>query len=746
MNAAQWNLLRRRWNRALGMRAALSGAGMGCLVGSCLWIGFELLGKRGSWPLVVAAVTGAAAAAVYAASRRPLRVSTVDLIRHLDRTFPQFEESSRLWVLDEATLSPVEKLQRRRINAAWLHALEAAERGAPSPMKPPGGFLRGSAWALVAGASLALLARSIQLPVPRNEEALAKASEPVKASAPSAAAGGAKAVPVTLGSAVLTVVPPAYTGLRPRRVEGLDAAVEEGSVVRWEIAFTGTPASARVEFGEGQAAPLALSAAAAGVFSGEQVQVATQLYRLSVLLSDGSRRELPELHALKVIADAPPTVEVVTPSAARTVIDPSTAGAWKVEVRVKAADDYGLGAAKLVATVAKGSGEGVKFREQSFPFEDSDLGREHTFIQTLDLKALGMEPGDELYFHAAVSDRKAPHANVAVSETRFVALKGPESSRAATARGLGGVNLVPEYFRSERQLIIDTERLVADQPTLSQAEFQRRAEDLGFDQSLLKDRYGQFMGAETEDDSEGPADEAQKKKPAAAQRDSQGPRSSDQVIAPYVDQHDAPEAETLFDSRQKGSLREVIAAMWEAERYLRTLRPAEALPAENHALRVLKVLQQGSRVYVKHVGFDAAPLAVAERRLRADLGDIPVSGSFKEATVAESGSIAGVRDVLKDLDWSRPGVPLTEEQRGMLRRAEAALLRAATADPDRYLEALGDLRRALAEGSLSARACSELPKALLRLVPPTEPHPAARDEASPKLASAYLKALLEVQP
>jgi hypothetical protein len=35
-------------------------------------------------------------------------------------------------------------------------------------------------------------------------------------------------------------------------------------------------------------------------------------------------------------------------------------------------------------------------------------------------------------------------------------LKGPEQTVSTPGAGVAGVNLVPEYFRSQRQIIIDT--------------------------------------------------------------------------------------------------------------------------------------------------------------------------------------------------------------------------------------------------------------------------------------------------
>ena len=66
---------------------------------------------------------------------------------------------------------------------------------------------------------------------------------------------------------------------------------------------------------------------------------------------------------------------------------------------------------------------------------------------------------------------------------------------------MAGINLVPQYFRSERQLIIDTEK--NSSPTARRCPTRNSAPapttDLGADQALLRLRYGQFLGEDQED-------------------------------------------------------------------------------------------------------------------------------------------------------------------------------------------------------------------------------------------------------
>ena len=64
--------------------------------------------------------------------------------------------------------------------------------------------------------------------------------------------------------------------------------------------------------------------------------------------------------------------------------------------------------------------------------------------------------------------------------------------------GLEGMarKILPVYFRSQRQIIIDTEALVAQQPSLAHDAFVDKSDQIGNDQRLLRLRYGQFLGEE----------------------------------------------------------------------------------------------------------------------------------------------------------------------------------------------------------------------------------------------------------
>ena len=76
----------------------------------------------------------------------------------------------------------------------------------------------------------------------------------------------------------------------------------------------------------------------------------------------------------------------------------------------------------------------------------------------------------------------------------------------------------------------------------------------------------------------------------------------------------------MFDPATKAILRRVLAAMWSAERELRSILPRPALPFENQALKGIKELQQADRIYLHKTAFVPPPLK-EEKRMTGELKD-----------------------------------------------------------------------------------------------------------------------------
>ena len=184
---------------------------------------------------------------------------------------------------------------------------------------------------------------------------------------------------------------------------------------------------------------------------------------------------------------------------------------------------------------------------------------------------------------------------------------------------------MPAYFRSQRQVIIDTEALIRQRSSLSADEFMVRSDTIGVDQRLLRLRYGQFVGMEAEEAPRPPLPTADKDEPAEPEHyDGDGhdhgaaPESPvfgslGDVTAEYGHVHDESEAATLLDPDTRELLKKALDAMWKAEVNLRTGKPEAALPFENRALDYIKQVQQASRIYLPRIGSQQPPIDMTRR-------------------------------------------------------------------------------------------------------------------------------------
>ncbi len=758
------------WRRRLWTREVILALGAALLTGALILV-LAPATNRLVWAVVSAWIAFGVMMLARLRLVAPWTIDADKLTRHLDRLHPELEESSALWLRAPDSLSLVEKLQLMRLDRGFAKIPQSTQ----SPAAPPAGALRFAGRWFAIGAVAAVLAGFWASANPgvrlENENSAKRAiSTPPQIATPPTAA-----VPPRIDRAELLVVPPAYTQHAERTLEGLNAEVEEGSNVSWRVRVSGDVRDVTLRFGDQGRDLLPLQALGDGRFEARRAIPESTLYALSASLPDGGTWNPSEIYLLKVIKDRPPTLRFVDPSVSRTEVRPPAAASDRprVQVRVAGTDDYGLVEAHLVATVAKGTGEAVKFREQIIEFDSptGDTGPQtnREFSKTLDLSELGMEPGDELYFHVAARDNREPNSNQVRSETRFVLLKGPDDKAASPGVGVSGLNLVPPYFRSQRQLIIDTEKLIADRPTLSDVEFRQRSNDLGIDQQLLRLRYGQFLGEELEEGAGAHAEteaavptnsagvpldmmhqhdrgpegaDVMAAREAPPEKPSRGvPPTPAEIIEPYVDQHDSQDEATFHDYATKNSLRSALAAMWESEGFLRTTRPAEALPAENRALEILKALQQSARAYVQHVGFEPAPLKISERRLQGDVSKVPRLARAEASPAASDSADPSIDDALRAVWWQRQAGNLAPAEVEALRRVEPRLVDAATRDPDSALAGLQALRRLVGGEAAVSSELPALERALWKLLPAGQPLPKRAPELSPELSRAYFRAL-----
>lgn len=534
------------------------------------------------------------------------------LIRQLNDRRPDLEDSAGLLLADPAALPMLAQWQRRRV----LQRLQAA----PLPdLRPawPLGYLLGNA-GLASGLLLAgVLWPSARLPTPA-----------VDAPASDHRADG----PTVLLQQSLRVIPPRYTGL-PESVEVLPSEsiepapppsiepapplrVPTGSELHWALQFKPQPSAAVLVFHDGREWPLQFDQ---GQWRASRTLDKSAAYRIRVT-------GVPALHAralqrIEVIPDAPPQLRVRVPDRSLSLAEPGQHH-WPLEF--EASDDYGLGPAQLQITHTQGSGEVVEVRTKTLTLRGTGDRRSRHYAWQADLSAEGFKEGDDLIARLTVADNRQPQAQSTRSASLI--LRWPPAA-GAQAEGLEGVvkRTLPAYFRSQRQIIIDSEALLAERPKLAAARYLARADAIGVDQRILRLRYGEFLGEETGGEPQRPDVAADAKPGTGAHDDHDAPTDvaakatgdAAAIVEAFGHSHDHAEATTLLDPQTRALLKQALGEMWQAELHLRQGRPDAALPFEYRALGFIKQVQQASRIYLARVGLELPPIDLG-RRLGGD--------------------------------------------------------------------------------------------------------------------------------
>ncbi|WP_448500699.1 DUF4175 domain-containing protein [Sphingomonas sp.] len=671
--------------------------------------------------LAAVAVVAAALLTFVGIARERLRHYNRDwLIARLDAEVAAFEDSSALFFVPPDTLDGLSALQRRRLETR----IDAAE---PLDLRTPWS-IRAIVGAGLAGLAMALVAWLWPAPAART-------------ATPSREAPGIATAP-RLVSARLRIEPPAYTGLPPREQTTLDVRSPEGSRLHWTLAFAPDPAGAALAFpGE---------AGVALVRQGDRWAAAAVAARPALYRVEAPGLPRQRLHRIETVADAPPTVRAVAPSEQLATVTP---GQRRWTPIFEASDDYGVAAtATLRITVTQGEGENITFLQRQATVTGTGPPRRRRFAIPLDLAREGLAPGGDLIAQLIVSDNRSPSPQRV--EGPGVILRWP--SDLALADGLDGLArpVLPAYFRSQRQIIIDAEALIRERRRLSTDSFQARSNALGEDQAILRLRYGQFAGEEAEsggstsgialptNDAPEPSahDEPQYVLPEGHSYDDghdHGPEPQTggafggdfDAARSFGHVHDDSDASTLFDPGTRTTLAQALDAMWASERALRQGDPQGALPHANRALAFLKEAQQATRIFLPRIGAELPPIDLT-RRLSGDRKGIVAARLPAPRPPERDTTLADAWLALQD----RPG-PLPPLRLGALDRWVAA--HAARLPDALALRAAIDAVR----GEPGCGECRDRLRALLwRAI---EPPPAAirRRPAAPPAGRRYLDAL-----
>ena len=475
--------------------------------------------------------------------------------RWVDGAVPELEDSSALL---EHAATPVARLQQARLLARVSASLEG-----PAVRKIVAPRVHFEWRWLVFSGAVALAFWGWQN---------------LQAKSPVAPVSAARAEVVAVGIE-MKVVPPAYTRVSRFETVPKDLQVPYNSGIEWCLSKKGDGA---IELSDGQS--LKFVDGCARWRASESI-----FWRW-----EGKR------YNLKVTPDEPPQVTITTP---RDMLQLLPENATSATMTLAVRDDYAVRRAVLHMTLARGSGENIRFSDREVPLPESSDPRSRNWSKQWSLAELGMEPGDELYFFVRATDNAEP-PHTAVSPTYTLRLPGPVATEdESTALPM---LVKPENLRSQRQIIIDTEQLVADMkvnPKLAAATVRARSESIAGDQAILRRRYGQFLGEEST---------------LFGGDDHDEPGEKHDLVSEYGHMHDEAENATMFDESTKKILRRALSAMWDAEKALRAISPRPALPPEYKALEAIKELQQADRIYLHKTAF-VPPALKEEIRMTGDV-------------------------------------------------------------------------------------------------------------------------------
>jgi len=639
MNASALLRAARRRTLLIGL---LAGLPLALAVGV---LATRMFGLDAAYMITTAGLLVAAGVAVWRARRLDARWLVARLNDH-----PRFEDSADLLFAAASTLNPLQQRQRRHI--------EQRLQSNPPDLRPrwPGQRLLLCLLAAALIAGTALLWPS------------ATANPPVAAGGGANETAAMDSTPALRGS-WLQVTPPAYSGQAAVAGDKLDARALQGSRLQWRLQFAPQPQHAWLQFHDGRRLALQRDG---DYWRASEVLQRAGLYRIQ---TEPAMAAAGRAYRLDVVIDRPPQVKVIEPAQTLNQAAPRQR-TW--QLRFEATDDFGVNnAATLDITTAKGSGENIAFQQRQLTLSGSGPTTARRFAYSADLAALGLEPGDEVVARLSVRDNRSPQPQEARSASLILRLPSEQQVQASDLEG-AIKKVMPAYFRSQRQIIIDAEALLKQRGSLDTDTFIKRSDAIGVDQRILRLRYGQFLGEEAEGgakapptgdlptsdatSAEGHSDHADHAEDDGHGHDHGGAAestpvfgSATDVLSEYGHTHDHAEAATLLDPQTRAILKSALDQMWQSEGHLRQGHPDQALPYAYKALAFIKQVQQAERIYLARVGSELPPIDMARRMTgkRDGLGNRAVQLAARpagDAIVANAWHALASSDGSVDLD------------------------------------------------------------------------------------------------
>ncbi|UNK51133.1 DUF4175 domain-containing protein [Lysobacter sp. S4-A87] len=687
-------------------------------------VAIALAWRLGGIAAALAVLLVAAVATAAFAFHRARMLDTRWLVRELDASRTDMDDSTDLLFAPTASMTGLERLQLGRLQ-------QRIENAPPPDVRP-----RWSTRVHAIGNSIAIVAIAATLLWPARPGAT---FEDVLSSV-----GVTPAAPTQtrIVQQRLQITPPGYTRQPARDDATLDAKAPQGTRLQWTLGFAPQPASAELVFHDGRRLKLSREG---DDWRGNDVLARSALYR--IVVHDAPPLQPATLHRLDAIPDRAPQLRVLEPDRSLSLM---TQGQRSWALAFEGSDDYGVAStATLRITLAQGSGENITFREQSMTIGGGGSATVKRFAHRLDLAALGLAAGDDLIVQLSVNDNRTPTVQSARSASLI--LRWPSDLGTETT-GLEGMvkKVLPAYFRSQRQIIIDAEALLKEKRKLEADRYVKRSDAIGVDQRILRLRYGQFLGEEAEGEPKPPptndadADDAHgADETTAAPADEHGHAEAGgagkfgeegAVLEEYGHTHDHAEAATLLDPETRKLLKSALDEMWQSEGHLRQGHPELALPYAYRALRFIKQVQQATRIYLARVGPELPPIDES-RRMSGDRAGLARRDDALVAADIADPTLAALWSSLDASQVAAAPIDFTALER-WLREHESRL-----ADPLAFVAAIEALR--------ADPDCVTCRADLRALLWPLLPRPAAavpRRNAGDAAGRRYLEALRQEEP
>lgn len=695
-----------------------------CVFG--LWLVLSLL----TWPL--AFIYFQYSTSKQSQNGKNTALNSYNFLLHLNRQHVSLEESAHLLALPKEELSASQTMQMKRIVSPLADILKTSHQNW-LPQASTKQLIHKILYVLLFG--LILLTSAIMY---FTKDLSNSELRPAKSFSPSI-----KQSVNYLDNIVVSVTPPAYTQQAQFEQKGLDIFVLEGSEVEWEIALE-----------QGAAIDTSLNEKFELTLSGDKIlpfvrnenkysalylaEVAT-VYSITQITKKESFNS--NIATLTVQQDTAPKIEFIEPLLTITEIGKNAAPSIKTVVEIS--DDYGISDVKIVASIAKGSGEAVKFRDQIFLFDSvSTIDNAAIHTKSWNLSELNMEPGDELYFSIHASDNKTPEAQKTTSPIKIIRWLEDDDA-VLSAEGIV-IDFMPEYFKSQRQIIIETEALIDQSQSLAISEFKAISRALAFDQSELKQSYGQYLGDEfdsgvmhsmeagptvaisSEHDEDEEHDDESEDGDHENHHEQQHANENDDLSGyqQAIEQfgHNHGEADIGFIKTSEGQInprvlmKRAIAEMWQAELHLQLSEPKQALPYEKAALNYLNRAKQAERIYVKRLGFEPPPVT-EENRYTGKLNDIlsytrDSKSSLEPNQNSQFTSLIVLLNNYVTLDSNKHETRLTPEHSALINDVAQYLTDKLTTEPE-WINQLAILQRIQVANSFNIKDCSDCIESLM---------------------------------